>query len=361
MRSHGSTWTARGPKGGETGGVSEEQPPVIGVEWERAASQLLSGIRGSYSATADQMRADGADAHEFVIPQIAERLLPCPVTVRPGRDCIAVELRLSGEPFQLTIDDSARERNLLLPGEQNTLLVADPTTLTLTIYVQSLADLLDKGYLVRLNLESIFSGMALEEEDRLLAAREHENEEIGYRDLHVRPTSGEPDQRWQYFRKFVSDGPRPILQSDLLAYLPPTRTLVIVPDEIDSILQSARLLLSHGWEQWEFFSLAEQQSVIALESSGRRIANDWHRERSPIGNIRRILRSNPDLVTWLESARLVTRWEGRYARNLFELRNGLIHTPFAQTHLDTWATDIVIRAVSLINAMWKRFIALSTS
>lgn len=338
--------------GPHTDEMTRDDSPA--AEWERAVSGVLTSIRGHYAAVADQMRADGAEAYEFVTSRIAERLLPCPVTVRLGRDTTAVEVQLSAAPWSFAFDSSASETDLLMTDDQNVILIDDPATSTVTIYAESPAWLTDHAFIVHVNLKSIFDAMAIEEEDRLQAAQEQEFEAIGYRELRVRPASGDADRRWEHFAKKLPDGPRPIRQTDLLAYLPPTRTLVIVPDDIESIVQSARLLLSHSWEQWEFFSLAEQQSLIALESSGRRIAKEWHEQGAPVPMIKKILRSNPALVSWLEIVGLLTPWESRQALNLFELRNELIHTPFAQTHLDTWATDIVIRAVRLINTIWRR-------
>lgn len=326
----------------------------LASHWESAVSGLLAAIRRTYVTQADQMREEGADPWEFVAAQVAERLLPCPVTVRVGSDATVIQLRLSGEPWSFTLDASAAGASLRGPDEEDTLVVSDPSTLTTTIYAESPAWLQEHSHAIGLHLHSVFEAMAIEEEDRLLAEREQEYEQIGYRELRVRPASGEADPRWQHLVKIVAEGRRALRQTDLLAYLPATRTLIVVPDDIDSIIQSARLLLIHGWEQWEFFSLAEQQSVVALESSGRRLAVEWQRDRGGVAQLKKILRSNPALVSWLQSTGLLTPWEARRASNLFELRNELIHTPFAQTHLDTWATDVVVRAVRLVNAMWLR-------
>jgi hypothetical protein len=65
------------------------------AERERAVFDVLTSIRGHYTAIANQMRAGGAEAYELVSSRMAERLLLCPVTVRPGRDTTAIEVQLS--------------------------------------------------------------------------------------------------------------------------------------------------------------------------------------------------------------------------------------------------------------------------
>lgn len=323
-------------------------------EWESVVAGLLAAVRQTHGTQAHQMRDAGADPWEYVAAEIAERLLPCPVTVRLGSDATVIQLTLSGEPSSFMFDASAAAATLRGPDDEGTLVVSDPSTLTTTIYAESPAWLLEHSHAIELHLRSVFDAMAIEEEDRLLAEREKEYEQIGYHELLVRPASGDPDPRWQLLSKFAAEGPRGLRQGDLLAHLPATRTLRVVPDDIDSIVESARVLLIHGWEQWEFFSLAEQQSIVALESSGRRLAIESDRQEGGDAELKKILRSNPALVSWLESTGLLTPWEARHARNLFELRNELIHGQFAQTHLDSWATDIVIRSVRLVNAMWLR-------
>lgn len=326
-------------------------------QWERAIAELVASIRRGHAAVAKRMREEGAEPWEFVVAETAERLLPCPVIVHLGTDVTVVQLRLSEEPWSFTLDASSAGTKLRGPDDEKTIAVSDPSSLTVTIYADTPASLLNQAHAIRLHLNSVFEAMAIEEEDRLLIAREREYEAIGYRELRVSAASGQPDVRWAHLVKLLPEGPRHLDQSDLLAYLPTTRTLAVVPEEIDSLVQSARLLLIHGWEQWEFFSLAEQQSIIALESSGRRLADEWQRDRGVIQRFKAIRQSNRELVAWLRDAGLLTTWEARRASNLFALRNELVHTPFAQTHLDSWATDLVIRSVRLINLMWMRYAA----
>lgn len=161
---------------------------------------------------------------------------------------------VDSEWTDIDFDDTGEQSNLLNSDDDDVVIETDPAASTVTVYARTPGGFRDRSYLLRLHLDEVFGAVAAEEDERLRAAQRREDEAIGFRKLEMAPVPRAPDARWELFRKFGPDGARRVHQSDLVGHLPATRTLVVVPDEIESIVHSARLLLSHGWEEWAFFS-----------------------------------------------------------------------------------------------------------
>jgi hypothetical protein len=178
-------------------------------------------------------------------------------------------------------------------------------------------------------------------------------EAIGWHEVVVPTPDGIPDLRIASVARTGTRGPqdpRQLDPSDLAKDMEALATLVVVPDEVEQIVQMTRLLYVRGWHQWEFFTLAKREAVLALESSLRRLAAEegGHASRSLfVQLLTDVGRSHQPAI--------LSEWERREGHRLRKVRNMLIH-PMGRQAIDwiSWARSDIERCVLLINLMWLR-------
>lgn len=181
---------------------------------------------------------------------------------------------------------------------------------------------------------------------------------IGWRDAPLPVPQGPPDERVRMIsRSTGSDGiigSRRLRPRDLVQDMErSTRTLVVVPDAVDELVQMVRLLYVRGWHQWEFFTLASREGYVALEASLRLLDAE---ERGRLDQ-RASFKALVDRVGTRDQARpLLSDWERERAHSMRERRNDLIHPTMGQTiEWISWTRQSIQDAVRLINLMWARW------
>jgi len=179
-------------------------------------------------------------------------------------------------------------------------------------------------------------------------------EKIGWRDPAVPEPEGPPDPRIGIVARSARETPpmiRRLTPADLAAdAVLAGRTLVVVPDQVESIVRTARFLYVRGWHQWEFFTLAKREAIFALETSLRLIAAETH-DRPPRTFERLINGVGSDAA----GDRLLSEWERGQSHRLRETRNKMVHDNAGRS-IDwiSWAYGEMEAAVRLINLMWAR-------
>ncbi len=203
------------------------------------------------------------------------------------------------------------------------------------------------------HLESALEhSLELRTDDELAARRVELNvvlDELGWHPMTARTPDGTPDPRIAAVARWIG-GPRALTPADLVADAAGSRTILSVPVEVEAIMQTARLLYVRGWDQWEFFTLAHREAVIALESSARAV----------------VLAEDPR-STGLRFAQVVERlgrpsgspllsvWERSRVDALRKSRNAMIHPDRGQMlEWISWARAGLFESAALVNLMWAR-------
>jgi hypothetical protein len=130
-------------------------------------------------------------------------------------------------------------------------------------------------------------------------------------------------------------------------------TLVVVPDAVEAIVQTARLLYVRGWHQWEFFTLASREGYVALEASLRLLVAEERGRLDQRVSFKALL----DRVGTRDQGQLLlSDWERERAHSMRASRNDLVHPTIGQViEWISWARDVLEEAVQLINLMWARW------
>jgi hypothetical protein len=163
------------------------------------------------------------------------------------------------------------------------------------------------------------------------------------------------------------------------------RLILPAPDGVESVMQVARLLWVHGWEEWQFLTTAAHYATLAMETSmrlafeaalspnpvltgernGERVTAEAPRTyegirretqgwRGACIDGRPIPRSKPNLAFWLADSGILTRWEARSAGRLMSLRDEYSHPDFAAMNFIGAAVDTIRDSTLLINVAWAR-------
>jgi hypothetical protein len=179
---------------------------------------------------------------------------------------------------------------------------------------------------------------------------------IGWRDPGVPVPEGPPDVRIGAVSRSSAVngvlGPQRLTPRDLASDMEASaRILLVVPDEVESVVRTARLLYVRGWHHWEFITLAEREAFVALEMSLRLLDAD-ERGHSSLVTFAKLLdrvgKSSPD-------APLLSDWERKLGHSFRQNRNALTHPDQGQTITwISWARDSIDASCRLINLMWAR-------
>lgn len=359
------------------------------------ARQLIDGLARQYAEVTERLEHDGAPLDRLVEAQVAVELLPGAVTVFPAADMVLVRVLL-GESTSDAIEPVRRASAIADDARRNGWeMMSDAQARSVWIAVREGTQLARSAFL----FSSMLSDhVALVASDRVAAARAERTERLvasGLREVVLPVPIGTPDERWALWSSPAGDVGVPA--AELVRTAASWRLLALVPEDIEGLIHLARLLYIFGWERWEFFTVAEQQGLVALQAAqelafdtwleleaaqvtarqrdGKHIALDdvarrcWALRRVAsargLRDVRaglvRVPRSTADLPRSLAEAGLLTMWEASRSRLLFAMRNEIIHSPFAQQHPERAAVDVLDQVVELINELWYRLRATGQS
>ena len=180
---------------------------------------------------------------------------------------------------------------------------------------------------------------------------------IGWRELRLPTPEGPPDDRIKVVGHSTSaDGSidqHGLTGTDLVDDMRSSaRTLVVVPDAVEELIQMTRLLYVRGWHEWEFFTLGSREAYLALEASLRLLDAE---ERGKLDNgagFKTLL----DRVGSRSGQRpVLSEWERGLADSMRKSRNALTHPALGQTvQWISWAHLSIEGAIRLVNLMWGR-------
>jgi hypothetical protein len=177
---------------------------------------------------------------------------------------------------------------------------------------------------------------------------------IGWREPNLPVPEGPPDKRITFVSRAEGTlDPRSLTPRDLIDDMTATtRTLVVVPDEVESVLRIARLLYVRGWHQWEFFTLGRREALLALEVS-LRCLDELERGRASRAPLSELLKR---VGTANRGDPLLSDWERGLADSFRQSRNEMTHqTKGPSMDWVSWSRESMEGTIRLINLMWARY------
>ncbi len=115
----------------------------------------------------------------------------------------------------------------------------------------------------------------------LIARWKHEQEQsyerIKYRPLNLRiPCDPEPDARLRAVATAEVLPPRPLVYNDIVRRVEDSRLLRCVPEDVATVWERAVRLFLWGYQEWDFFTVAEHYLGLAADTSLRALrAHSW--------------------------------------------------------------------------------------
>ena len=364
--------------------------PASRTAWQGAVRHVCYELRGQLLASY-QIEADGSGSFEAVAARsVFERVLPCPVVAFDIGSEVWLRFVLSGPPFRFEFGEPG-DLDAVLGELDSAYFVGSPGGAQIReafVRVQP-GDVGTRAFdwtLVEA-LRRELDPLVRSEADGL---RRHHHEwfgNLGYRALELTAASGVMAPQFAALRRgaFPSEA-RAISPEDLSEDMArDARALTVVPDGVESILQVARLLWLHGWEEWQFLTTAAHYSTLALETSLRmafdRSVGDkpmiaglnngvlttvesvsgYEKIRRATGALRNVTvnggpfpRSKPALASFLVTRGVLNRWEAKRVEHLVWLRDYYSHRDFAPMNWIGEARQTIRDCVWHINTIWGR-------
>jgi hypothetical protein len=364
--------------------------PRSRAAWGGATRRTCYELRSQLMASC-QIEADGSGSFEAVTARsVFERVLPCPVVAYDIGSEVWLRFVLSGQPFAFDFGESGDLDEIRSDLESPYFVGSRRGSQTSETLVRAaFGDVRPRSFdwsLVQASREEL-GPLVRSEADGLRRRQDDWLDEFGYRALELTAVSGVMAPQFAALRRrdFPAEA-RAISPDDLREDMArDARTLTVVPDGVESILQVARLLWLHGWEEWQFLTTAAHYSTLALEASLRmafdRSVGDkpeisGQRDGLPVTgesvvgyeNIRRAARelqnvtvngrpfprSKPALTSFLVTSGVLTRWEAKRVEHLVWLRDYYSHPDFALVNWIGQARQTIHDCVLHINITWGR-------
>ena len=344
--------------------------------WEGAARGLCFELRRRLLASAARMVIEGA--------------LPCRIAAFEQEGRLWLRFTLGGPPFAFEIGEWSDLADIDGVDEAGTLAVGNPigqperevlirSVIGETGPTVGWSALNSVGRELDPAIRSL-AGRMVEERDRGLAAN-------GYRPVRLPVASGAMAPQFRFVRRgWPPTEANGFAPADLIADMSDHARLISpVPDGVESVMQVARLLWVHGWEEWQFLTTSAHYATLALETSLRlafehAVGNDavlagrvgdertsaigvrgyeamrkavvgW---REPTVNRLPFPKSKPELAFFLPRVGVLTLWEARQVQVLLALRDDYSHPEFAEMQFISSARKTIEDAALYINLMWAR-------
>ncbi len=364
--------------------------PADRARWPGAVKHLCYAIRRSLLASI-QLETDGSGRLEAeAAKSTVSAALPCPVFAYEMDGRIWLRFVLSGPPFRFEIGDPADLDPEVATADARTTFIGSPGGAEIREAFLRADIGQPEGDLGWSTVQSIgheLGRQVREETERLVGERETWLGSYGYRALNMPLATGEMAPQFDLIRRgsFPSEARR-LNPEDLRRDMETCARLILpAPDGVESVMQVARLLWVHGWEEWQFLTTAAHYATLAMETS-MRLAFEAALDPNPVltgtkggepvtaegirsyEGIRRqtqgwrearidgrpLPRSKPNLAFWLADSGVLTRWEARSAGRLLSLRDEFSHPDFAAMDFIGSARDTIQNSALLINVAWAR-------
>lgn len=369
--------------------IQELQLPADVSSWAGHVNGCQISLRDSLQR---KVRKDGS-LEDLALIRAVKGLLPCPVTAYQLPERVLLKFYLYGGNFSLKIgnidgEDSKEIRYFEKNRDQSSSL--NHAARIYWVVLQKDGDSGWKGSHLWFNLISDFVlKRQRAETERFKWIRKKLFDRIGYHKFRLPNPTGEPDLRIEPANStfFI----RPITLENLTSEIQEDASVLrVVQEEVERIVQRVRQLYLFGWEQWEFFTVAEHYAVLALETSFRKLYEAWlgrdnvriNASRKEDGTlveldsppqyeaIRKLVQkyqlrsvelkgypfpgSKPKLLDHAVQIGVLTPSECEDGRFLFSLRDNFSHPEDNQVSFKTRAEDHISDAVKLINLTWGR-------
>lgn len=239
-------------------------------------------------------------------------------------------------------------------------------------------------------LKQAIESMISDEQDRLVQLRGQVLDALGLRPIEIRIPSGEPDIRIKSVTRMIGGQVIKISASDLVSDMQRSSGLLtICPDDIEQVMQRARLLYVNAYHEWEFFTISVHYVVLALEASLRALYDEWlgtadvevSAEIEGIQVVEIMSGPRENILKWANGkvARKVTAkgdplprnksqlldhavrigvislWERERCAYLLVLRDVFSHPKGTFIEWISWASGDILESCLWINLMWARF------
>ena len=217
---------------------------------------------------------------------VVRRALPCPIVIYDRGDKAMVCFSLGGGTFEFTLSEEEGLQRLYpgLEPEAGGFATRREEPPVACFAVDLVPDGSPRLGLSAFDICRWALEARIEQETRRLAQlRENAFEAVGYRAMALDSAPGPAGAQFEGLRASTIHWSRVDTAEDLVQdMVRATRILTVVPDGIESLMQRARLLYVHGWEEWEFLTVAEHYAAVALEASLRALYAACVGERAEI-------------------------------------------------------------------------------
>jgi len=337
-----------------------------------------------------QVKRDGSSSPEVLAGlRIVRHVLPCPVEMyrmdtfyvlrfRPGKGSFEyIEGYPSTELIETLMDANSQWHETFDPSSHDVLMVI-PKGEPFEKYFP--------GSLLEKAIDYITRG----EQERLVQLRQQALNDIGFRPPEISVPSGDKDMRIQCVSRFNDGQIAQLSGLDLVSDMQQNSGLLtICPEDIEKVMQRARLLYVHTYHEWEFSTMSVHYAVLALEASLRALYDEWlgtadvevsaeiqGRQVVEImsGSRESILkwakhqdavnvkvkgaplpRNKSNLLDHAVRIRALSSWEKERCADLLRLRDVFSHPTGTFTEWIGWATSNIYKSCLWINLMWARF------
>jgi hypothetical protein len=351
---------------------------------------LCYAIRRSLLANI-RLETDGSGSLDAqAAKSVASAALPCPVFAYEVDGRIWLRFVLSGPPFRFEIGDPADLDPEVAAADARTTSIGSPGGAEIReAFFRADVDQSEAGpgWSTLQSIGHELGRQVREETERLVSERETWLGSYGYRAQNMPLATGGMAPQFDLVRRgsFPTEARR-LNPEDLREDMETCARLILpAPDGVESVMQVARLLWVHGWEEWQFLTTAAHYATLAMETSMRlafeaalgpspaltgmrdggpataegirtyegmrKETQGWTETRI---DGRPLPRSKPALAYWLADNGVLTRWEARAAGDLLSLRDMYSHPDFAAMHFIGGARDTIQNSALLINVAWAR-------
>jgi hypothetical protein len=361
--------------------------------WSEKIERFLKDYKNWVLQQLKQQEKRDGSASPDVLASIGviNRVFPCPVELYQMNSFKLLRFRLGKGPFEFVVKKEENEHLKFIVNSGS-------NTYTSTAYDQKTQDfwtVIPDGKSVEMNfLTSMFrdvlNGMLVDEKNMLIEIRQQTLNKIGFRTIMLPIPTGEPDIRIQAVTRRIDEQFIHLNPNHLVDDMEKCSCLLMVcPDEINQVMQRARLLYVHAYSEWEFFTISVHYAVLALEASVRAIYDKWLGnenvevtatvEEKPI--IEMISGPRENILKWANREKAfnvkvkglplprnkqqllehtvrigaLSKWEKEKCNQLLELRDTFSHPVGTFTNWISSAFNDIQESCLLINLMWARF------
>lgn len=361
------------------------------VSWNDKIKVFLIDIQNwTLHRLQQQVKRDGSSSPEVLAGlRIIRHVLPCPVEIYPMDTFYTLRFRLGKGSFEYKKGNLSTELiEKLMGANLEWHETFNPSNQEVLMVIQKGEPF--EEYFHGSMLEKAIDYMTRIEQEQLVLLRQQVLNDIEYRPIEIRVPSEDQDIRIQYVARMTDKQIATLSGSDLVSDMQRISKLItICPENIEQVMQRARLLYVHTYHEWEFSTMSVHYAVLALEASLRTLYDEWlgtedfevlaevqeiqiveimsgprenilkWAKRKDAKNVKAkgalLPRNKSQLLDHAVRIGVLSFWERERSAHLLYLRDIFSHPTDAFTEWIGWATNNIIESCLLINLMWARF------